>query len=317
MARGLRLLAIVLSAQVAGGVALAQPVDIPVPAATTTDFPPGISVAKVDGGQVYVDAQGRTLYGMDMRTVNRWVVDASKYCENRCEEWEPVLAPAGSKPNLTLFRGFGRRRPGAAPAAPAAPPAAPRPAAAAGAAPAAGANPAGGLDGERQQQLAAAFGFGAAPAGMYTQQKAPDWTIVEGPAGPQWVYKGYNMVYVRKGDKPHSTAYDGAGDKTWNTLKFIPPVPEVKAPNGVGTAWVDDAYLLTDKDGKLLYTGSCGDNCAGWTPLPAAMVSQGLGDWTVDRSAPRPQWLYRGKPVYVASGDSTDSLPNQTVALRP
>lgn len=316
MARGLRVLAMVLAAQVAVGAVWAQPVDIPLPAAKTTEFPEGISVAEVEGGKVYVDAQGRTLYGMDMRTVNRWVIDASKYCANRCEEWEPVLAPAGAKPNLITFRGFGRRRPPAAPAAaPTAPPAAATPAAAAGAAP--GAAPAAGGDAERQQQLAAAFGRGAAPPGMFTQQNAPDWTIVEGPAGPQWVYKGYNMVYVRKGDTPRSTAFDGAEDKTWNTLKFIPPVPKVTAPIGVGVAWLDDAYLLTDKDGKVLYTGNCGRDCAGWTPLAAPLLSQGLGEWTVDRSAPRPQWLFRGKPVYVAADDTTASLPGETVALRP
>jgi predicted lipoprotein with Yx(FWY)xxD motif len=322
MARGLRLLAMVLSAQLGVGAAWAQPTDIPLPAAKTTEFPPGVSVAKIEGGQVYVAADGRTLYGLDLRTVNRWAVDSSKYCVDRCDEWEPLLAPANAKPNLNLFRGFGRRRPGAAPAAP---PAAPTPAAAAGATPAAaGANPAApagaapaGGDAERQQQLAAAFGLGGAPTGMYTQQNAPDWTIVEGPAGPQWVYKGYHMVYVRKGDQPRSTAYDGTEGRTWNTLKFIPPVPEIKAPNGVGVAWLDDAYLLTDKDGKVLYTGDCGSNCSSWTPLAAPLVSQGLGDWTVDRSAPRPQWLYRGKPVFVAADETTASLPGQTVALRP
>ena len=152
---------------------------------------------------------------------------------------------------------------------------------------------------------------------MYTQQNAPDWTVVEGPAGPQYVYKGYNMVYVRKGDKPRSTAFDGAEGKTWNTLKFVPPVPKLTAPNGVGSTWMDDAYLLTDKDGKLLYTGRCGRDCAGWKPLAAGIASQGLGEWTVDRNAARPQWLYRGKPVYVAADDSLASLPRSSVALRP
>ena len=307
MARGLRIAALVLSAQVPLAAAWAQPVDIPIPAAKTTEFPAGISVAKVPSGQVYVDAQGRTLYGLDLRTVNRWAVDGSKYCTNgRCEGWEPLLAPAGTKPNLTLFRGFRRgggagagagAAAGARPGAPATAGAVAAPASGAPAAPGAAARPAG-VD---QQQLAAAFGFGGAAPGMYTQQNAPDWTVIDGPAGPQYVYKGYNMVYVRKDDKPRSTAYDGAEEKTWNTLKFIPPVPKLAAPNGVGTTWVDDTYLLTDKDGKLLFTGRCGRDCAGWKPLAAGIASQGLGEWTVDRNAARPQWLYRGKPVYVAS----------------
>jgi len=307
MAYRLRLIALAFAASSTLGTATAQPVDIPVPAATTTEFPAGVSVAQVPGGQVYVDAKGRTLYGMDMRTVTRWSVDTSKYCvEGRCEGWEPLLAPADAKPNLVLFRGFRSRASAPAPA-----PAAATPARSGAATPVDPDSP------ERRQQLAASFGFGAAPPGMYTQQKAPDWTIIEGPAGPQWVYKGYNMVYVRKDDPPHSTKYDGAEERTWNTLKYIPPVPELKAPNGVGTTWVDDAYLLTDKDGKLLYTGECGSACSEWTPLAAAMVSYGLDDWTVDRSVARPQWRYRGKPVYVAADDTKGSLPDNSIALRP
>jgi hypothetical protein len=152
---------------------------------------------------------------------------------------------------------------------------------------------------------------------MYSQANAPDWTIVDGPAGPQWVYKGYNMVYVRKGDRPRSTAYEGADGQIWNTLKFVPPVPKLTAPTGVGSAFVGDGYVLTHKDGVLLYTGRCGKDCANWRPLAAGQASQGIGEWTVDRTTPRPQWLYRGKPVFVAADDRLASLPRSTVALRP
>jgi predicted lipoprotein with Yx(FWY)xxD motif len=152
---------------------------------------------------------------------------------------------------------------------------------------------------------------------MYTQQNAPDWAIIDGPAGPQWLYKGYNMVYVRKGDRPRSTQYDGAEDKTWNTLKFVPPVPKLTAPTGVTPTFMNGAYVLAYKDGKLLYTGRCGKDCASWKPLGAALASQGLGEWSVDRSADRPQWVFRGKPVYVSSDDQLASLPRSTTVLRP
>lgn len=327
MATRLKSLAFAIAAAMPLAAVQAQPVDIPLPAATTTEFPAGISVAAapgVPGGKVYVDAQGRTLYGMDMRMVTRWSVDTSKYCQDRCQEWEPVLAPAGAQPNLTLFRGFrsppgggggAGARPAAAPGAAAPANAAPGGAAPGAAAPAAGARAA--PAGVNQQQLAASFGFGSAPAGMHTQQDAPDWTVVEGPAGPQWVYKGYHMVYVRKGDRPRSTQYDGAEGQIWNTLKFVPPVPKLTAPGGVGSAFVDGGYLLTDKDGNLLYTGRCGKDCAGWKPLAAAVASQGLGEWTVDRTTDRPQWRYRGKPVFIARDDQLASLPRSAVALRP
>lgn len=288
--------------------ALAQPIDIPIPAATTTEFPAGVGVAKVSDGQVYVGPGGRTLYGMDMRMVARWSVDTSKYCADRCQEWEPLLAPAGATPNLTMFRGF-RGPPGGGGGA--------SPAGRAGAAPGAAAAARPAEAGPSAQQLAAFYGQGGAPVGMFTQQNAPDWTIVDGPAGPQWVYKGYNMVYVRKGDRPHSTAFEGADGQIWNTLKFIPPVPKLTAPGGVGSSFVKDAYVLTDKDGKLLYTGRCGNDCTSWTPLAAGVASQGVGEWTVDRSTDRPQWLYRGKPVFIASDEKLASLPRSTVALRP
>ena len=322
MANLVRALGLMLATQVPLAGAIAQPTDIPVPAATTTEFPAGIEVAKVPGGQVYVAPDGRTLYGMDMRMVARWSVDTSKYCKDRCEEWEPLLAPAGAKANLIMFRGF-RRTAGGAPvggagagAGAGAPPAAGGAAASPAAAPAA-APAAGGAANSQAAQLALAFGQGTAPPGMYTQQNAPDWTIVDGPAGPQYVYKGYNLVYVRKGDRPRSTQHEGAEGQIWNTLKFIPPVPKLTAPAGVASTCNGSGYLLADKDGNLLFTGRCGKDCASWKPLPAALASQGLGEWTVDRSADRPQWAYRGKPVFVGSDDQVASLPRSTTVLRP
>src|SRR5690606_5898951 len=47
--------------------------------------------------------------------------------------------------------------------------------------------------------------------GFYTQpEKAPDWTVIDGPQGPQWVYKGWHMVFTRKGDESASADHDGA-----------------------------------------------------------------------------------------------------------
>ena len=57
--------------------------------------------------------------------------------------------------------------------------------------------------------------------------------MIAGPAGPQWVYKGWHTVYVRNGDGCASTRFDGAENQTWNTLKFVPPMPVVEAPAGI------------------------------------------------------------------------------------
>lgn len=266
--------------------AWAQPADLPIPAATTSDYPAGIHVGSAGGVPVYVDQAGRTLYGMDMRTLLRAGADTSKYCQADCaERWEPVLAPAGSKPNIMFPRGFGdRQRPPAAGGAPAAAP---------------------------------SSGAAAAGTEFVQNQKAPDWSIIEGPQGPQWVYKGWHMVYVRKGEAPGSATHDGDENMVWNTLKYVPPVPKLTAPVNVATAFVEGAYALVDNEGRLLFTGDCASDCADWRPLAGGVASRGLGDWAVSREADKPQWLYRGKPVFVAAGPSPDDMPAGAAVLRP
>jgi predicted lipoprotein with Yx(FWY)xxD motif len=257
--------------------AWAQPSDLPIPPATTTEYPPGVSVAETESGPVYVDAQGRTLYGLDMRTVKRWSPDPAMYCKQGCDDWEPLLAPAGAKPNILYPQGFGSQRR------------------------------------EAQEELREK-GFHANP------QEAPDWTIIEGPDGPQWVYKGWHVVYARKGDGPGSTEFDGADKFTWNTLKFVPPVPEVVAPENVATIFTDGAYALADSEGRLLYTGECDravKDCSDWTPLAAGLASRGIGQWGVNRAGDTPQWTYRGRPVFVSELDELGSVPEGGSVLRP
>jgi predicted lipoprotein with Yx(FWY)xxD motif len=154
-------------------------------------------------------------------------------------------------------------------------------------------------------------------AEMARNQKAADWTIIQGPQGPQWVYKGWHMVFVRKGDKPGSAAYDGTENMAWNTLKYLPPVPKVVTPVNVSTAFVAGAYALVDKNGRLLFSGSCGSDCAGWRPFTGPLASTGVGDWAVSHDADAPQWLYRSQPVLVAQGPAPADLPAGSKVLRP
>lgn len=265
------------------GAAQAQPVDLPIPAATTTIYPPGVKVAKAATGPVYVDRRGRTLYGMDMRTLLRFAPDPALYCDGACTEtWEPLLAPAEAKVNIRYPAGFERvlhaRLTGGAPADGAPPP---------------------------------------ADADFVQPQKAPDWTVIAGPQGPQWVYKGWHMVFTRKGEGPHAAAHDGEGDKTWNTLKYVPPVPAITAPGGVAIRFVEGAYALADKDGRLLFTGACKAGCAAWQPLAAGMASLPVGRWAAASSGDAPQWTWRGKPVFVSSDGEPASLPAGAAILRP
>jgi predicted lipoprotein with Yx(FWY)xxD motif len=256
---------------------MAQPVDLPVPPATTSEYPPGVKVAKSDSGPVYVDARGRTLYGMDMRTLIRWAPDPAQYCQDECAtQWEPLLAPTGSLANIAYPKGFGD-----------------------------------------QQQKAPPQGQAVAAPAMVQPQSAPDWTIIEGPQGPQWVYGGWHMVFTRKGEKRGQAQFDGAQDFTWNTLKFVPPVPKIEAPARVGTVLAGGQYAFADKDGRVLFTGKCKADCAGWVPLSGGMASRGIGNWTIGQTGERPQWLYGGKPVFVSQEVDPLKVPASATALRP
>lgn len=249
-------------------IAAAQPADLPIAPATTDRYPPGVKVVKTASGKVYADQRGLTLYGMDMRTVLRWSPDPARFCKDTCRrEWEPVLAPAGSVPNI--------RYPG---------------------------------PGSRNL---------SAPEGMVHPQKAPDWTIIAGADGPQWVYKGWHLVFTRRGSKAGSVVFDGADNRTWNTLKFVPPVPTIIAPRQVATAYVGDSYAFTSSEGHVLFTGRCTRDCAGWTPLPAGMASSGVGEWKVNLAGDQAQWTWRGKPVFVSQGKDPQAVPPGSTILRP
>jgi predicted lipoprotein with Yx(FWY)xxD motif len=274
----------------AASTAIAQPADLPIPPARSDEYPAGVSIAKAGMGMIYISSDGRTLYGLDTRTVHRWATNPALYCKDRCADWEPLLAPAGMKPNV-------------APAAQ---------------------GRFGGGDGSPGTAILSAGisrqgpgGTLLAPAGMVTPITAPDWGVMDGPAGPQWVYKGWHMVYVRKGDKPRSTKYDGTDEMKWNTLKYVPPVPLLTAPSGIKSVFRNGAYVLSDKDGRLLYTGICRKDCVSWQPLGAGLASLGLGEWTVNRSTDEPQWLFRGQPVFVGTDADVASLPKSSTLLRP
>ena len=155
------------------------------------------------------------------------------------------------------------------------------------------------------------------PPGFVTPQAAPDWTIIAGASGPQWVYKGWHVVFTRKGAKAGSAQFDGADQLTWNSLKFIPPVPNLKAPNAFKPLFVGRSYVMATKDGRVLFTGVCAKDCTAWVPLTGGMASLAQGDWTINNSGERPQWYFRGRPVYVTGGDDPTAIPAGATELRP
>ena len=83
----------VFTAASISAMAEAQPADLPIAAATTDRYPPGVHVGTSGHSSVYVDGKGRVLYGMDMRTLMRFGSDPSQHCTGACAEtWEPLLA---------------------------------------------------------------------------------------------------------------------------------------------------------------------------------------------------------------------------------
>ncbi|HMP56220.1 MAG TPA: hypothetical protein PKD92_06590 [Novosphingobium sp.] len=245
---------------------LAQPVDLPIPPATTAEYPPGVRVRDTASVPVYADGRGLTLYGMDMRTVVRWSPNPALHCRQDClAEWEPLLAPADATVNIRYPAGPG------------------------------------------------ALNAMTAGSPFLDNRRAPDWTVIEGPAGRQWVYKGWHMVFTRRASKPGSTAFDGHDGMVWNTLKFVPPVPEISAPAGVRASLVDGRYILADGAGRPLFTGRCAQPCT-WTPLPAPLAGRGMNRWSVNRSSERPQWQYGSLAVFV---QTQEALPRGARHIEP
>lgn len=268
-------LALGLAVAAAGSAVVAQPADLPIPAASGEKLPPGVHVIKTPRGAVYVDARGRVLYGMDMRTLLRWGPDPAQHCVERCAVvWEPLLAPQGAQPNIAFPRERDRR---------------------------------GKDEGNKP----------GAPGGFFSARNAPDWTVIAGPQGPQWVYKAWHVVFTRRGEEASSTAFDGAEDRTWNTLKFVPPAPKISAPTKVQPVYVDGAYVLADGDGRVLFTGRCAKTCGGWRPFAAGMASGPIGAWAVKGDSDTAQWTYRGRPVYVSDEDNPLVAPVSGKPLRP
>jgi len=148
-------------------------------------------------------------------------------------------------------------------------------------------------------------------------QKAPDWTVISGPQGPQWVYKGWHLVFTRIGDHRGSTEFDGADGLTWNTLKFVPPVPAIIAPPAVTTRFDGKSWTFADMEGRVLFTGKCQTGCTRWRPLQAAMSAHPLGQWTIVHDGDQAQWALHGKLVYVSHEDDPTAVPAGGKVLKP
>ncbi len=138
------------------------------------------------------------------------------------------------------------------------------------------------------------------------------WKVVTGAAGPQWAWNNNAVFTYAKDAGPGSVAGNGYDD-LWNVIAYVPPPPSVVAPAAVSIVYADGAYVMTDDAGHRLFTGQCADGCALWQRLDAGLANRAVGEWKVARDGDRAHWLYRGQPVFVASGDP----PPGTKPLHP
>ncbi len=163
---------------------------------------------------------------------------------------------------------------------------------------------------------------GAACLAAWTPLAAPanarpvgEWSVIIGPAGPQWAYAD-NPVFVFKAD-PAPGALDGDGwDGLWSALFYVPPKPELVAPPGVAAKAVEGRNLLADATGHPLFTLGSGQPAAA-APFAAGMVSRPIGEWSVLRESDVPQWAWRGKPVFVSATPDPRLLPAGAEAILP
>lgn len=141
------------------------------------------------------------------------------------------------------------------------------------------------------------------------------WSVIAGPVGPQWAY-AKNPVFVFKADKAPGELGGDGWDDLWSTLFYIPPMPELAAPPGVVVIVAEGRNLLADAAGKPLVTLAAKTE-ATLAPLPAAMLSRPIGEWTVLRRSDIPQWAWRGRPVFVAANTDPRLFPSSAEAILP
>ena len=152
-----------------------------------------------------------------------------------------------------------------------------------------------------------------------------DWSLIQRKDGaPQWAYRGrplYRYHWEEETDWPI-----GQGD-LW-LFATVDPFPDRSprrrssylrtaarqtrfaveaAPPGIVAETTPLGIALADARGMTLYVApaGCEPDCGGpWTPLRAPAAAVPVGDWSVvARDDGRPQWAYKGQPLYRCAAD--------------
>lgn len=152
-----------------------------------------------------------------------------------------------------------------------------------------------------------------------------EWSLVQRKDGaPQWAYRG-RPLYRYRWEEETDWAI-GQGD-LW-LFATVDPFPERSprrrssylrtaarqtrfaveaAPPGIVAETTPLGLALADARGMTLYVvpAGCEPGCGGsWTPLRAPAAAVPVGDWSVvAREDGRPQWAYKGQPLYRCAAD--------------
>jgi predicted lipoprotein with Yx(FWY)xxD motif len=94
---------------------------------------------------------------------------------------------------------------------------------------------------------------------------------------------------------------------------LAPSLRDAPVPAEISLVDEDGVLKLRDDDGHSLYVNDrdpagssvCVGDCAReWPPVSAPQDAHKIGDWTpIRRTDGSLQWAYKGKPVYIFSGD--------------
>lgn len=144
------------------------------------------------------------------------------------------------------------------------------------------------------------------------------WTIVTAAEGPQWAYRG-NPVFTYVEDKNPEDARGQGYQNFWRVIAHVPARPKLVAPKPVDVTFHRGAFLFTDGSRHLLYVDGrpCALTCDERLPLAAGMISARVGEWSVVTREDRPQWAYRGKPVFVSKAVTPADLEEGQTILMP
>jgi predicted lipoprotein with Yx(FWY)xxD motif len=143
-----------------------------------------------------------------------------------------------------------------------------------------------------------------------------DWSIITRADGSrQWALKGKPLYTFAKDEKVGDAKGNNAA-QVWHTAVFK-PLDKAVFPEGIAAEELVNApgWALVNARRMTLYTldgdtGTGKTTCSGacletWIPLTAPAVANTMGDFApIARADGVRQWTWRGKPLYLYSGDA-------------